>query len=410
MQESKTLKAARDPFAPLPTETYLPFLMNKRGKILPTIENLQILLDHHNVLCRYNVISKKNEIKIPSETYTTDNGDNCSMAWIASAMSSIELPTVHYRDYLQVLADRHMYNPIVEWIGSKAWDGHSRLPEFFRTIEAEHEIAKEAFLYRWLLGAIACIFNPDGADAPGIIVLQGNQNLGKTWWVRKLVPEINLPEAIRTGANINPHDKDSLSQAIAYWIVEIGELDATFRRSDIAALKAFLTNSRDTFRRPYAPMDSNYPRRTAFAATVNEWNYLNDPTGNRRFWTIACRKVDSYHKIDMQQLWAEIYEKYRQGESWQLTESERSMVNEINAEHEITDPITEKIQEFYSWETYPHNCIWKTCQEILNEIGILKPTLADSRCCSRAVRSLNNNQAKIGGKAMKLAIPPRSSG
>lgn len=406
MQESTKLKAVSDPFAPQLTDIYLPFLMNKRGKILATIENLEILLNHLKVSCRYNVISKKTEIKIPSESYTVDNTDNCSMAWITSAMSGIEMPTGHHREYLQVIADRDTCNPVVDWITARAWDGNSRLAELFSTIEAEHEVAKEVFIFRWLLGAIACIFNANGVDSPGIIVLQGNQNLGKTWWVRKLVPENTIPEAIRTGANINPHDKDSLSQAIAYWIVEIGELDATFRRSDIAALKSFLTNPKDIFRRPYAAVDSTYPRRTAFAATVNDWNYLNDPTGNRRFWTIACRKVNSYHKIDMQQLWAEVYEKYKQGESWELTQAERALVNEINAEHELTDPISEKIQQFYNWEIYPHNCLWKTCQEILAEIGITKPSLADSRCCSRAVRALNNNQAKIGGKAMKLCVPP----
>lgn len=408
MQESKMLKAGNDPFAPKLADVCLPFQLNKSGKrILGTIENLKILLNHCNVTCRYNVISKKLEINIPCETYSPDNTDNSSMTWICSTMSGLEMPTNHYERYLAHIGDQSLYNPVAEWITSKTWDGHSRLLDFFGTIEAEYETAKEAFLFRWLMGAIACIFEPNGIDAPGIIVLQGNQNLGKTWWVRKLVPYDQLPKVIRTDASINPADKDSIAQAISHWIVELGELDGTFRKSDIAALKAFITRNEDIFRKPYAATDSTYPRRTVFAATVNDWNYLSDPTGNRRFWTIACRRVNSYHTIDMQQLWAEIYSRYKNGESYRLTQKEHALVNEINAGHELSDPIAEKIQEHYNWDMHPTMWGWKTCQEILGDIGIIKPSLADSRCCSRAVRALNNNQAKMGGKAMKLAIPPK---
>ena len=37
-------------------------------------------------------------------------------------------------------------------------------------------------------------------------------------------------------------EKDSVMQCVRNWIVELGELDATFRKSDIASLKSFITS------------------------------------------------------------------------------------------------------------------------------------------------------------------------
>jgi putative DNA primase/helicase len=71
------------------------------------------------------------------------------------------------------------------------------------------------------------------------------------------------------GQTLNPAEKDSVLTAVSHWIVELGELDATFKKADIAQLKAFVTKTSDKVRRPYALKDSSFPRRTVFAGTVN---------------------------------------------------------------------------------------------------------------------------------------------
>ena len=41
---------------------------------------------------------------------------------------------------------------------------------------------------RWMVSCIAAVFNPDGVSAHGILVLQGDQYLGKTKWMKSLAP------------------------------------------------------------------------------------------------------------------------------------------------------------------------------------------------------------------------------
>lgn len=381
--------------------------LGKGGKILGTADNLKVLLDEWNVTVRYNVISKLVEISIPKTSFSIDNKSNSSVAWVGSKMNEIEMNTGYYREFLAMLADENQHNPVENWIKARAWDGKTRLPEIYETIKSSHEKAKNAFIYRWMIGAVALACSPNGVDSPGILVLQGPQGLGKTWWFKKLVPFEALPGVTRADASINPHDKDSVNQAISYWLVELGELDATFKRSEIAALKSFITRDQDIFRRPFMPSDSRFPRRTAFMASVNPMQYLTDDTGNRRFWTIACSEINSYHVIDMQQLWAEVHEKWRGGESHQLSEEEKSMVEEINRDHITNDPITEMLVKEYKWESEQVYWRWLTATEILRELQVPRITKAELRTCATAVRELNGNQEARKKDGRMLLIPEK---
>ena len=54
---------------------------------------------------------------------------------------------------------------------------------------------------------------------------------------------------IKLDHHLDTGNKDSQITAICHWIVEIGELDSSFRK-DIARLKGFITSDRDKVRKP----------------------------------------------------------------------------------------------------------------------------------------------------------------
>ena len=86
---------------------------------------------------------------------------------------------------------------------------------------------------------------------------------------RLLPPEVR--KYIHTGGNIEVGNRDSEKTLVSHFIVELGELDAKFRKSDIAQLKGFLSKSRDQMILPYERANNNYARRTSFIATVNDY-------------------------------------------------------------------------------------------------------------------------------------------
>lgn len=384
--------------------------VNGTGKPLSTIENMAEMCDRLGVTIRYNVITKEEEILFPGEAFSVDNQANASLAMLMSWCGRFRMPVGQISDFVTYLADKNPYNPVANWISSRPWDGVTRLPALYATVTAagesqssEPRIIKEFLLRRWLVSAVAGAFRPNGVSAHGVLVFQGAQYLGKTMWFKRLVPaELGV---LSDGLILKPDDRDSVKQAVSNWLVELGELDATFRKSDIAQLKSFLTKDRDVLRRAYARRESTYARRTVFFGSVNPNEFLHDMTGNRRYWTIACEALDLHHNIDMQQLWAEVKALLDAGESWFLTPDEMAMLNDGNKKFEVIDPIQERLSSGLCWDDAQSLWVWKSATDVLIDIGIDRPTQSDSTRAATILRSMNGNTSKRTATSRLLLVP-----
>ena len=378
---------------------------NDKGKPLSTIENLAEITRRLGVTIRYNVISKEEEILIPGEGFSVDNRANASLAWLVSWCARMKMPTDKVGDFVTYLADKNLYNPVAEWITSKPWDGQSRLQDLFDTIDAVDNDLKCVLMKRWMLSAVAAAFNHDGVSAHGVLTLQGDQYLGKTKWFKGLVPDhLGL---VKDGMLLQPHDKDSVKQVCSFWLVELGELDATFRKSDIAALKSFITNKSDVLRRAYARRESHFARRTVFFASVNPKQFLHDATGNRRYWTIEAKWIDHSHNLDMQQVWAEVLHLYNSGEGYYLLPDEMGQLNQANEEFTVIDPVQERLESRLQWQLPQHEWTWRSATDILIECGLDKPNTGDANKAAAFIRQRNGNQGKRTHSGRLLLAPPK---
>ena len=193
-----------------------------------------------------------------------------------------------------------------------------------------------------MLSAVAAAFNEDGISLHGVLVFQGKQGIGKTAWFKSLVPTTHN-SLIADGVTLDPYQKDSVIGATSHWLVELGELDGTFNKSEMAALKAFITKSIDYYRVPYARTESTASRNTAFFGSVNNTQYLVDETGNRRWWSISVKEINYNHGMDMQQVWAEFKYLLDQGKSYYLNAEESKLLTAENELFEIIDPMERKI-------------------------------------------------------------------
>lgn len=382
--------------------------LNDDGHPLCTLENLEVLVGRLGVTVRYNVISKAVEILIPDMAYSRDNKDNASIGYVLSECEKARMSTKFVPQFLLMLADANLYNPVQTWVGSAKWDGVSRLGRFYATVDCGGQMdqgLKELLMRKWLIQAIGAAFEPDGIAAQGILTFSGPQNIGKTTWFKRLAPEeLNL---VYTGHTLDVRSKDSQLIALKYWIVELGEIDATFRKSDVSALKSFATQAVDNIRRPYAMTESTYGRRTVFGASVNDWMFLSDPTGNRRFWTIPAVSfdLDGVAALDMQQLWAEVLEMWKAGERWYLTMAETARLNEHNEDYTVTDPIDERIAGGFAWGGEVAVWEWLTATDVLMKIGIKDPSKHQTITASRVIKRLNAGQRKKSNGKILFAIP-----
>ena len=370
------------------------FAKSATGRYLNVKENIQGVLTVHGIKVFYNVIKKGLEIHIPNFTGVHDLKDNQVVSEIKTRATSMGIPVSLVHEYITLLAKEH--NPVKEWMELRPWDGRSRLQEFLDTIGSPgNEPMKEMLMKKWLISCCAAACEPNGVELEGILVFQGAQGLGKTMWFKRLVNRQN--DWLYEGATLNPSDKDSVKRAVSHWLVELGELESTFKKSDIDQLKAFVTARTDEMRNPYDRGFSRYQRRTAFYASVNAREFLTDTSGNRRFWVIPVRSINFNHGIDMQQLWAEVKDTmYVPGQkNWFLTPDERKMLDSSNEDYRTQSSVEDLVLQHVTFDSKSTKPVQMT--ELLRDLGISNPRMPDFKEASRVL-------------AMNGLLPRKSNG
>jgi predicted P-loop ATPase len=380
------------------------------GALPCTLPNVAHLLREYDINCRYDVIRKDILIDLPGWEGSPDNRDNVLMTIIVSLAELNGLQRRGIEEQVLAVADQNLYNPAAEWMGSQPWDGVDRLPAFHKTLTTEDDFPndlKELLMRKWLLSIVAATYMTRNFKARGVLTMQGPQGMGKTTWVSNLVTDLEAREKlVKIDHHLDPHDKDSVINAISHLIVEVGELDSSFRK-DIARLKGFITRDRDKIRRVYAKSTSDYPRRTVFVATVNDRNFLVDDTGNSRFWTLPLVAIDYQHTVDMQQLFAQLHADYMAGAEWWLTRDEEARLAECNRGHQAISPIREALIELIDTDR-PASAQDKPMgtNEVLKKLGIEHPRNGQNKEVAAVLRELLGEPKKLNGN-MKWRIPFR---
>ena len=174
-----------------------------------------------------------------------------------------------------------------------------------------------------------------------VLILAGDQGKGKSKILKCLAGEEWF-----TRTQLNIGDKDAFLQTLT-WIYEIAELTAT-RGKDAEVVKGFITDESNTFRPPYGRSNITIHRQVVFVGTTNEQSFLTDPTGARRFWTVAVgdKLQEDAVKRDRDQLWAEAMALYLQGEEWWLTDAESVLLSEVQSVYQAEDTWEDAITEW----------------------------------------------------------------
>jgi putative DNA primase/helicase len=312
-------------------------------KLVACEENTAALFEFYGVTARYNEMSKNIEIATPGNDYVSDLSDNAYIQRVGDlARKQNYNAAVAQQNALQIAA-KATYHPARDWIMSKPWDGVSRIDELISSLtldELTDPALAKMLITKWLTACVASVMygtrfeNEDHTrygfkGTEGVLVLQGEQGLAKTKWLASLIP--HHEHWFSEGEHLDPKDKDVVLRVVGRWICELGELDATFKAADHAALKAFITKKEDKMRPAYAHKADTYPRRTVFCATVNDREILKYDDESRRYWMLGVTAVNVDHGINIQQLWAEVYETlYMECYPYWLLPMEREALYESN--------------------------------------------------------------------------------
>lgn len=268
-------------------------------------------------------------------------------------------------------ADQNSFHPLVEYLESLTWNGEdniSKLCSYF--VDTQNVFS--LWFKRWSIGAVAKVLAHPRGQQNRMLVIDGNQNLGKSYFVRWLARGV---PAYHVESPINPEDKDARVRLMSKWIWEVAELGSTTRKADRELLKVILSEEVVTVRKSYGHFDTVKPALSNFIGTINnERGFLNDPTGSRRFMCSHLESVNwNYSKdIDVNQVWAQAVHLFKRGEPWRLTDEEVKLSDSINKGYEIENMYTSYLFKFFDIDPNEKSWFTPSCEifDILKNNGV----------------------------------------
>lgn len=246
---------------------------------------------------------------------------------------------------LDIHASIHAFNDVQDYLQGLVWDGVERLDTMFIDyLGAEDNEYNRSVTRKSFTAAVARAMTP-GVKFDNMLILCGRQGAGKSTILDKMSKGW-FNDSIST---FEGKEASELLQGV--WLVEIAELDA-FRKSDISRIKQFLSLRADRYRAAYGRHVKELPRSCVFFGTCNNFAFLQDSTGNRRFWPVdigintATKSVFKMTDDDINQLWAEAKVRWQLGEELFLTGEAEDMALLKQEEHREVSGREGLVQEF----------------------------------------------------------------
>lgn len=348
---------------------------------------------------KYNEVNNKLYFKSKSQKqYQTL--DDYYFNSIVRELRATEATKILKRDVAELLNSSFVkkVNPFEEYFMTlPEWDGKTdHLQELADTIEVSletREFWNECFK-KWIVASVACSLDSDITNHQ-VLIFSGAQGIGKTTWMKRLVPQ-RLSEYYY-GGSINLGNKDTEIQLAENFLINLDELE-NLGRKNMSALKEIITKPSIKLRRPYGSVAETMQRRASFMGSINNLEFLTDTTGNRRFLCFEVLSIDKDHNLDMDLIYAQAYHMYMNDFKFWMDCADIQKIEIHNKNFQYV-PLEQEILEKYF-----RPCIGNDKPDLeLETEDLIEQLLSKSKLASR----LSTN--KLGSILSRLNWPKRKT-
>lgn len=302
------------------------------GRVKPTLDNMLKILVHDQALSgriAYDRFASRYVAKgalpwnmQPGTRLWTD-ADDAGLRWYLENKYEVT-GRDKVQDAMIMCAEQNGFNEVLDYLNSLKWDGIERLDKLFIDyLGAEDNIYTRAVARKSLTAAVARAYEP-GCKYDTMPILVGRQGAGKSTLIRTMGKKW-YADGLSTFEG-----KEAAESIQGKWIIEAGEM-AGYTRAEENASKQFLSRQVDVFRQAYGRRTQEYPRRCVFFGSSNQYEFLKDITGNRRFWPIDIEAQKPTKNVyvnlpgEVDQIWAEAVVRYKNGESLIIEDNEAAL-------------------------------------------------------------------------------------
>lgn len=378
-------------------------------KRMATVHDIEQFLDTQGVF-RHNVITGKYEMR-PKECdedapfmEVTDRMVNTLWSRMCKEGENLRLS-----DLRNVLESEYVedYNPFVHYFNYlPAWDGKTdyigKLADMVEVCGNQEHFRK--CFRKWLVAAVASILDPRIINHE-ILVLVGPQGVYKTTWFNRLLPE-ELRAYFYLKTNSSHLTKDDMMTLSEFAFVCLEEIDE-MRPSEMNQLKALVTSPDINERRPYGHYKEKRAHIASFCGTTNNANFLNDPTGHRRWLPFEVKQIQNPYDtpIDYEGVYAQALALWKEGFCFWFANDEIREINAHNEQFETTNMELEVIQTGYRRPMPGEECQFMTVTDIMARAGFMLKMPLSTVKIGLALKKLGFEQVRAAGKRGYRVIP-----
>jgi predicted P-loop ATPase len=263
-------------------------------------DNVRFLLASLNIEIRFNAWLERIELQGWKWTAWTELSDSAVAVLMtrASQTGTRFTPAVDFIwRTIQALAVENTQDPARDQLDrlEKAWDGHARLHSWLsHACGVPYDAYHQAVSTTILLGLVARIRCPGVKFDLMPVFVSEKQGTSKSTLARMLALNDDwFVENVALGESA----KELVLLLAGKSVAEISEMRT---RGEVDAVKAMISATHDEGRPAYGRATVKRPRRNVFIGTTNRLEFLEDPTGGRRFLPIVVQS-----EIDLE--WVQLH-------------------------------------------------------------------------------------------------------
>jgi len=229
------------------------------------------------------------------------------------------------------------------------------IKELCNTITTKNDDEFYIYFKKWITAVVANIFIDNYCANHTCLVLTGEQGKYKTSWLENLIPK-ELSSYNYTG-KLNLESKDTLTYLAEYFIINIDDQLKQLHKKDENELKNLITINSVKYRKPYDHIITEYPHLASFCASVNGNDFLNDPTGSRRFLPFEVLDIDikKAQKLDLTLIYSQALHLFNNKFEYWFNEEDINKLNKRNDNFSIISVEEELISNYYKPEITNRN-------------------------------------------------------
>lgn len=253
--------------------------------------------------------------------------------------------------FLYQMVSGAQVDPFLEYVRGLKWDGVVRIPEMISNLD--HTEYTRAWCEKFLYSLIHRLVNP-GAKVDYVFTMVGVSNTRKTSFFNSITMGL-LPTAAFT--QLPTENKDQLMKTQSSAVVIMDEVDNLIdkgksRGASAGELKAFITETTDTYRPPYGRTEKVFPRRYVLVATSNRKDFISDLDGHRRWAVLEITEQipDELTPDGDRKYWdlllAEAYHRYTEEGYRGPSDTDFVRLSEASRLEHLDDPVYDSIVDW----------------------------------------------------------------